>query len=72
MENPIKWPKILEELNLALFCAKLVLINISASETIYKFKINKIKDLIPIPTEKGERPAVKDLIILTRPAPING
>ena len=39
---------------------------------MYKFKINKIKDLIPILTEKRERLAVKDLIIPTRPAPING
>ena len=38
---------------------------------MYRFKVNKIKDLIPILTKEGERLAVKNLIILTRPTPIN-
>ena len=68
MENPIKWPKILKKLNLALFCAKSALINILTLKIIYGFKVNKIKDLIPILTKEGERLVVKDLIILTGPA----
>ena len=72
MENPTKWPKVLGELSLALFCAKSASINMSASEATYGFKVNEIKDLIPIPTEEGERPAVEDSTIPTGPAPTSG